>query len=129
MPDTAAYAIKTHVAVPQKAPYGVDVVAGKEYYWCTCGLSKNQPFCDGAHQAYNEEHKTQLKPMAFTAAKTEKAYLCGCKQTPAIQRGAQDPAEAHGVYCCQDREGLPLRLQADKETTVLRWCTHQHLMT
>ncbi|KAF8283648.1 hypothetical protein TcYC6_0072480 [Trypanosoma cruzi] len=81
MADTAAYSIKTHVAVPQKAPYGVDVEEGKTYYWCTCGLSKNQPFCDGSHRDYNEQHKTELKPMAFTAKKTEKAYLCGCKQT------------------------------------------------
>ncbi|RNF25324.1 glutamate synthase domain protein [Trypanosoma conorhini] len=81
MSDTAAYSIATHVAVPQKAPYGVDVEEGKTYYWCTCGLSKNQPFCDGSHQTYNAEHKTTLKPMAFTAKKTEKAYLCGCKQT------------------------------------------------
>lgn len=81
MADTAAYSLKTHAAVPQKAPYGVDVEANKTYYWCTCGLSKNQPFCDGSHVGYNEQHKTEFKPMEFKAAKTEKAYLCGCKQT------------------------------------------------
>ena len=34
----------------QKAPYGVDVVAGTEYWWCACGRSKSQPFCDGSHR-------------------------------------------------------------------------------
>ena len=36
--------------VAQKAPYGVEVEAGKTYYWCTCGRSAKQPFCDGTHK-------------------------------------------------------------------------------
>lgn len=81
MADTAAYSIKTHVAVPQKSPYGVPVEAGKTYYWCSCGLSKNQPFCDGSHAEYNKTHSTELKPLPFTADKTATVYLCGCKVT------------------------------------------------
>ena len=61
--------------IPQKAPYVVDVEEGKTYYWCSCGHSKKQPFCDGAHKT------TSFTPVAFTAAKTEKEYLCGCKMT------------------------------------------------
>jgi CDGSH iron-sulfur domain-containing protein 3 len=60
---------------PQKAPYAVDVEAGETYYWCACGRSKNQPFCDGSHK------ETSLQPVAFTAEKTGTVYLCGCKQT------------------------------------------------
>ena len=60
---------------PQNAPYAVDVEAGETYYWCSCGRSKNQPFCDGSHQG------TGIEPVAFTAEKTEKAWLCGCKKT------------------------------------------------
>jgi CDGSH-type Zn-finger protein len=36
--------------VAQKAPYSIDVKVGKKYAWCACGLSKNQPFCDGSHK-------------------------------------------------------------------------------
>ena len=60
---------------PQKTPYAVDVEEGKTYYWCACGRSNNQPFCDGSHEG------TDFEPNAFTAEKTEKVYLCGCKKT------------------------------------------------
>ena len=63
------------VVIAQKGPFGVDVEEGKTYYWCACGRSKNQPFCDGSHQG------TGIEPVAFTAQKTEKAWLCGCKKT------------------------------------------------
>jgi CDGSH iron-sulfur domain-containing protein 3 len=60
-----------HVA--QKAPYPVEVEAGKTYYWCACGKSAKQPFCDGSHKA------TAITPVAYTADKTTTAYFCGCK--------------------------------------------------
>jgi CDGSH-type Zn-finger protein len=62
-------------ASPQLAPYAVEVEQGKTYYWCACGLSKNQPFCDGSHKV------TELTPVVFTAEKTGTAYLCGCKKS------------------------------------------------
>jgi CDGSH iron-sulfur domain-containing protein 3 len=61
--------------IAQKAPYAVDVESGKTYYWCSCGRSQKQPFCDGSHK------ETSMQPLAFTAEKTEKVYLCGCKQS------------------------------------------------
>ena len=61
----------------QPSPYGVDVEAGKEYFYCTCGLSKSQPFCDGSHRTSG----SGLKPKKFVAEKTEKAWLCGCRQS------------------------------------------------
>lgn len=60
---------------PQKAPYTVEVEAGNSYYWCSCGKSKNQPYCDGSHQG------SDFTPVAFTAEKSETVYLCGCKKT------------------------------------------------
>lgn len=59
----------------KKGPYAVELEAGKEYYFCTCGESKKQPFCDGSHI------DTDFSPMAFKAEKTGKAFLCGCKRT------------------------------------------------
>lgn len=61
--------------IAQKAPFPVEVTEGKTYYWCACGRSKNQPFCDGSHKG------SGFEPLAFTAEKTETAYLCGCKRT------------------------------------------------
>lgn len=59
----------------KKGPFAVEVEAGKEYYWCTCGESKKQPFCDGSHE------ETEFTPMAFTPEKSGKAFLCGCKKS------------------------------------------------
>ena len=35
--------------IPQKSPYAVELAPG-DYWWCACGMSKRQPFCDGTHQ-------------------------------------------------------------------------------
>ena len=59
----------------QKEPYGVNIEAGKRYFWCACGRSSSQPFCDGSHKG------TGLTPILFTAAATEEVWLCGCKAT------------------------------------------------
>ncbi|WP_425038108.1 CDGSH iron-sulfur domain-containing protein [Primorskyibacter sp. S187A] len=61
--------------IAQKAPYPVDVEEGKNYFWCTCGRSSSQPFCDGSHK------ETGLAPMKYTAEKTGKVFFCGCKAT------------------------------------------------
>ena len=61
--------------IAQKAPYATEVEEGKTYYWCACGRSKSQPFCDGSHQGTNHQ------PIGFTAAKTGAVYLCGCKHS------------------------------------------------
>jgi CDGSH iron-sulfur domain-containing protein 3 len=61
--------------VAQKSPNVVDVEAGKSYYWCSCGKSKNQPFCDGAHIG------TDFSPLAYIATESKTVYFCGCKQT------------------------------------------------
>lgn len=62
-----------HIA--QKAPYPMEVVAGKTYSWCACGLSQKQPYCDGSHKT------TGFTPVRFTAETTKKIWLCGCKQS------------------------------------------------
>ena len=61
--------------VAQKGPFAVEVEAGKSYFWCRCGRSKNQPFCDGSHAV------TSLRPVPFKADEAKTLYFCGCKQT------------------------------------------------
>tara|TARA_B100001057_G_scaffold386784_1_gene393806 strand:- start:171 stop:410 length:240 start_codon:yes stop_codon:yes gene_type:complete len=66
------------MATPQRAgntPIGVDVVVGKSYYWCTCGKSSKQPFCDGSHKG------TEFSPLVFKAEQSKKVFFCTCKQT------------------------------------------------
>ena len=67
--------MSTEALIAQKAPYPTEVEAGKTYYWCACGRSSKQPFCDGSHKG------TEFAPVAFTAEKTETVYPCGCKRT------------------------------------------------
>ena len=66
---------------PQKAPYKTEVKAGETYFWCSCGKSARQPFCDGKHQG------SDFEPVAYTAEKDGQVYFCGCK------------ASAKGVLC------------------------------
>ena len=77
----ASYDIKTRAVVASKSPIGIEVEAGKTYYWCSCGLSKNQPFCDGSHMEANKKNDTEFAPMAWTAEEAGMKYFCQCKQT------------------------------------------------
>ncbi|MEZ8991409.1 glutamate synthase-related protein [Vibrio breoganii] len=61
--------------VADNKPKKVELTKGEEYYFCTCGRSKNQPFCDGSHAG------TEFKPKSFTAEETADGYLCQCKHT------------------------------------------------
>ena len=56
-------------------PYAIEVEPGKTYYWCACGRSNNQPFCDGSHSG------TDFTPVKYDAETSETVYFCGCKAT------------------------------------------------
>ena len=61
--------------MPQKAPYPVEVEAGKSYWWCACGKSASQPFCDGSHKG------SEFAPTQYKAEESKTVYFCGCKQS------------------------------------------------
>ena len=61
--------------IAKKTPYTVQVESGKNYFWCACGRSATQPFCDGSHKG------TEFSPVKYTAEKNEWLWFCGCKQT------------------------------------------------
>jgi len=58
-----------------RAPITIDVEVGKTYWWCACGLSKRQPFCDGSHKV------TSFTPVEFKPVASEKVWFCACKRS------------------------------------------------
>lgn len=62
-------------AIAATAPIGVETEAGKSYFWCACGQSKTQPFCDGSHKG------SAFSPVKWTAAESKKVCFCACKRT------------------------------------------------
>jgi len=61
--------------IAQRAPYEVRVEAGRTYWWCACGQSKRQPYCDGSHKT------GPFVPLEYTPAESGSVWLCGCKRT------------------------------------------------
>lgn len=57
-------------------PFAVTVETGKDYWWCSCGQSRKQPFCDGTHKA-----EGKFTPVKYSATENKQVYLCGCKAT------------------------------------------------
>jgi CDGSH-type Zn-finger protein len=60
--------------IAQKAPFNVELQAGT-YWWCACGRSANQPFCDGSHKS------TDFTPVKLEISEPAKVWLCGCKHS------------------------------------------------
>jgi CDGSH iron-sulfur domain-containing protein 3 len=54
-------------------PFAINVEAGKDYWWCACGQSNNQPFCDGSHKG------GAFTPLKYSATDSKTVYFCGCK--------------------------------------------------
>ena len=61
--------------IAQDSPIPVEVEEGKSYFWCSCGQSKRQPFCDGSHKG------STFEPVKYTAEASKKVFFCGCKHT------------------------------------------------
>ncbi len=61
--------------IADNKPTRVSLEQGKKYYFCMCGLSKKQPFCDGSHQG------SEFVPKAFECDESKDYFLCQCKQS------------------------------------------------
>ncbi|HXV73764.1 MAG TPA: CDGSH iron-sulfur domain-containing protein [Sphingomonadales bacterium] len=61
--------------IPQTSPIVVAVKAGQTYWWCACGRSQTQPFCDGSHKG------TGFSPLKVEAAADERVFFCACKRS------------------------------------------------
>ena len=61
--------------IAERAPINITVEAGKDYWWCACGRSQNQPFCDGSHK------DTGFSPMQYKAEAAGEVWFCRCKNS------------------------------------------------
>jgi CDGSH-type Zn-finger protein len=61
--------------MPARVPYTTPLKAGQKLYWCSCGLSQKQPYCDGSHRG------TEHEPMLVDPKETVTVAFCGCKLT------------------------------------------------
>jgi len=61
--------------IAQKGPFAVEVREGKTYWWCACGRSQRQPFCDSSHKG------SEFSPIEYKADATKTVYFCGCKHS------------------------------------------------
>ena len=57
-----------------KRPFKIQLEAG-EHWWCSCGESKAQPFCDGSHRG------SSFTPLKIGVEEPNEAFLCACKRT------------------------------------------------
>ena len=58
-----------------RRPLPINVVAGESYWWCACGRSKTQPFCDGSHKV------TSFTPVEFKPEVAGNVAFCTCKRS------------------------------------------------
>ena len=65
----------TTARIAAREPAGVEVEAGRDYFWCACGRSAKQPFCDGSHKG------TEFTPVKYQASESKRLYFCCCKRT------------------------------------------------
>ena len=61
--------------IASNQPARIALEQGKKYFFCMCGKSRKQPFCDGSHQG------SEFTPMAFSCDESKDYFLCQCKHS------------------------------------------------
>ena len=117
----------TQPIIADNKPAIVNLTKGEEYYFCACGRSKNQPFCDGSHAG------TTITPKVFTAEEEGDAYLCMCKQSgnlpfcdgthkkfsdEQVGQVAQDDSSGEELESKSSSSDLPVAIATPEEPTV-----------
>ncbi|MCZ6727239.1 MAG: CDGSH iron-sulfur domain-containing protein [Acidobacteria bacterium] len=64
----------SHPVIAQRFPYVLELEPGN-YFWCACGKSANQPYCDGSHKG------SDFRPVLLEVTESRRVALCGCKHT------------------------------------------------
>ncbi len=68
--------------IAAKHSFKVEVEQGKKYSWCSCGLTKTEPFCDGSHKTRtNSDGASIMKSVKFEVSENKTVFLCGCKHS------------------------------------------------
>ncbi|VAW85706.1 Glutamate synthase [NADPH] large chain [hydrothermal vent metagenome] len=105
--------------IADNRPKKVTLTKDEKYYFCTCGRSKKQPFCDGSHAG------TAFKPKSFVADQDGEAYLCSCKYTNNTpfcdgthKKFSDEQVGTEGPILQQEASGLPTAVVTPEEPTV-----------
>jgi len=105
--------------IADNKPVKVTLSKGQEYHFCTCGLSKSQPFCDGSHVG------TSFTPRVIVSEETREAYLCACKHTRTTPfcdgthtQFSDDQVDKEGPGIAPDESPVPSVHPTDEEPTV-----------
>ena len=109
----------TNPIIADNKPVKVTLTKGQEYYFCTCGRSENQPFCDGSHVG------TSFKPKVIVAEEDGDAYLCACKHSGnrpfcdgTHQKFSDDQVGKEGPGLEPEKTGPPVAVATPEEPTV-----------
>ena len=105
--------------IADNRPHKIELNAGEEYFFCTCGRSQKQPFCDGSHKS------TGFKPQVFSPEESGEAYLCVCKHSTNLpycdgthKQFKKDQVGHEGPGPQQQSNSAPVAIATSEEPTV-----------